>query len=107
VLLILFAAINLILVNVIELPATVNTYRFLVYLALPVSLFAGLAFSRWLASRNIAKIAAAALVVLLMVPSTAILVGFYDQSSYTHATAAEYNGLVWLKENTPKNAIIY
>ncbi len=106
-LLILFAALNFVLLNVVELPATVNTYRFLVYMALPVSLFAGLVFSRWLTSRNALKVIAAAAVVLLMVPSTAILAGFYDRASYTHATTAEYSGLVWLKENTPKNAIIF
>jgi len=106
-LLVLFAALNFVLLNVVQLPATVNTYRFLVYMALPVSLFAGFVFSRWLASRSFARAAIAAVVIVLMVPSTAILVGFYQDSSYTHATAAEYDGLVWLKENTPKNAIIY
>jgi hypothetical protein len=106
-LLILFAALNFILVNGVELPATVNTYRFLVYLALPVSLFAGLVFSRWLASKNILKMAVTVAVILLMVPSTAIMVGFYNDSSYVHATVAEYNALAWLKENTPKSAIIF
>ncbi len=106
-LLALFAALNFVLLNVVQMPATVNTYRFLVYMALPVLLFAGFVLSRWLASRNFARTAIAALVILLMVPSTAILVGFYDGASYTHATPAEYDGLMWLKENTPKNAIIY
>jgi uncharacterized membrane protein len=106
-LLILFAIINLILLNVVELPATVNTYRFLVYAALPISLFSGLVFSRWLASRNALKMAAAAIVILLMVPSTAIMVGFYNDSTYVHANTAEYEGLQWIKENTPKGAIIY
>jgi hypothetical protein len=106
-LLILFAAINLILVNVVELPATVNTYRFLVYLALPVSLFAGLVLARWLASRKTVLVAAAAFTVLLMVPSTALIIGFYDQALYTHATTDEYNALVWIKGNTPINSVIY
>lgn len=106
-LLILFAAINFILLNVVELPATVNTYRFLVYLALPVSLFSGLVFSRWLASRSLLKAGIAAAVIIMMIPSTAIMVGFYNDSSYTHATTAEYDALVWLKDNTPKNAIVF
>jgi uncharacterized membrane protein len=106
-LLILFAALNFVLLNVVELPASVNTYRFLVYAALPVSLFAGLVFSRWLASRNALKMAVTAAVILLMVPSTAIMVAFYDGSSYVHATSAEYEGLAWLKDNTPKNAIVF
>jgi hypothetical protein len=106
-LLMLFAAIDFILLNVLELPATANTYRFLVYLALPVSLFSGLVFSRWLASRNLLKAGMATAAILLMIPSTAIMVGFYNESSYTHATTAEYNALVWLKDNTPKNAIVF
>ena len=106
-LLILFAAINFIFLNVLELPATVNTYRFLVYMALPVSMFAGLVFSRWLSSGKTWMKAVAILVILLMVPSTFIMVGFYNDSSYTHATTAEYNGLVWIKNNTPTNAIIF
>ncbi|BAI60817.1 conserved hypothetical protein [Methanocella paludicola SANAE] len=103
----LFAIINIVLLNVVELPATVNTYRFLVYAALPVSLFAGLVFSRWLVSRNTLKMAAAAVVILLMVPSTLIMVGFYNDSTYVHASTAEYEALQWIKENTPNNAVIY
>jgi len=103
----LFAIVNIVLLNVVELPATVNTYRFLVYAALPISLFAGLVFSRWLTSREPLKAAAAAAVILLMVPSTLLMVGFYNGSSYTHASAAEYEALQWIKENTPKNAVIY
>lgn len=106
-LLIIFAAINIILVNVVELPATVNTYRFFVFLALPLSLFAGMVLARWLSSKKVILIAAAVLVVLLMVPSTAIIVGFYDQALYTHATSAEYDALVWIKANTPTNSVIF
>ena len=106
-LLILFAAINVMLINVVELPATVNTYRFLVFLALPLSLFAGLVIARWLSSKKAILIAVAAIVVLLMVPSTVIIIGFYDQALYTHANAAEYDALVWIKGNTPTNSVIY
>ena len=106
-LLIIFAAANLVFLNVLELPSTDNTYRFLVYMALPVSLFAGLVFSRWLASGRAWKIIIAAAVILVMVPSTVILIGFYADSPYTHATSAEYPALMWIKANTPANAIIY
>ncbi len=106
-LLILFAAINVILINVVELPATVNTYRFYVFLALPLSLFAGLVIARWLSSKKAVLIAVAVVVVLLMIPSTAIIVGFYDQALYTHATSAEYDALVWIKSNTPTNSVIF
>ncbi len=106
-LLIIFAALNILLVNLVELPATDNTYRFFVFLALPLSLFAGLVIARWLSSKKIVLIAIAALVVLLMVPSTAIIVGFYDQALYTHATSAEYDALVWIKANTPTNSVIF
>ena len=106
-LLIIFAALNILLINLVELPATDNTYRFFVFLALPLSLFAGLVIARWLSSKKIVLIAVAALVVLLMVPSTAIIVGFYDQALYTHATSAEYDALVWIKANTPTNSVIF
>jgi uncharacterized membrane protein len=106
-LLIIFAALNFVFLNVLELPSTENTYRFLVYMALPVSLFAGLVLSRWLFSRKAWMVAVAIAVILVMVPSTFILAGFYNDSSYTHATSPEYTALMWVKANTPTNAIIY
>jgi len=106
-LLTLYAVINIVLLNVVEMPATVNTYRFLVYAALPISLFAGYVFSQWLSSRNYLKMGVAAAVILLMVPSTAIMLGFYNDSSYVHATPPEYEALQWIKANTPKDAIIF
>ena len=106
-LLIIFAALNILLVNLVELPATDNTYRFFVFLALPLSLFAGVVIARWLSSKKVILMAVAALVVLLMVPSTVIIIGFYDQALYTHATSEEYDALVWIKGNTPINSIIF
>jgi len=35
------------------------------------------------------------------------MVGFYNDSSYVHATPAEYDALQWVKANTPANAIIF
>ena len=106
-LLTIFAGLNFVFLNVLELPATVNTYRFLVYMALPVSLFAGLVLSRWLFSGRTWLKVAAIVAILLMVPSTVIMIGYYNESTYVHATTAEYNALLWIKDNTPTNAIIY
>ncbi|MCD1295518.1 hypothetical protein CUJ83_10955 [Methanocella sp. CWC-04] len=106
-LLILFAALNFLLLNIVELPMTVNTYRFLVFLALPVALFAGFMMSEWLSSPKFLKKSAAVLIILLMVPSTAILALYYNESSYTHASPGDMKAMYWLKENTPVNAIIY
>lgn len=106
-LLIIFAALNLLFINVLEMPLTSNTYRFLVYLAVPISVFAGLAFSEFLSSGRAWKVAIALGIMVLMVPSTAVIVLFYSDSSYTHATAGEVDALKWIKDNTPKNAVIF
>jgi hypothetical protein len=105
--LLIFAGVNFLFLNVLQMPATWNTYRFLVFLGLPVSLFAGLGLSRWLFSGRAWKIALAAFVVLAMVPSTMVIVMFYSDSSYVHATPADVKALAWVKNNTPANAIFY
>lgn len=107
VLLMLFAALNYVFINIFEMNMTHNTYRFIVYLALPVSLFAGLALSKWLFSTARWKIIVAALVILALVPSTICIIMFYNDSSYTHATSADVKALEWIKVNTPKDAIFY
>jgi hypothetical protein len=106
-LLIIYALLNLIFINIFELPVTVNTYRFLVYAALPLSLFAGLVLSGMIFSQKLWLKALAAIIILLMIPSTAFMVLFYNDSSYTHATPADVKAISWLKENTPKNSIIF
>ncbi len=105
--LLIFAGVNFLFLNTLQMPATWNTYRFLVFLGLPVSLFAGLGLSQWLFSGRTWKIALAVLVVLVMVPSTMAIVMFYNDSSYVHATPADVNALAWVKDNTPANAIFY
>ena len=102
--LLIFAAVNFLFVNTLQMPATWNTYRFLVYLGLPVSLFAGLTLSGWLASGKTWKIAVAVLAILVMLPSTAAIVLFYSDSSYVHATPADVKALAWVKDNTPPGA---
>ena len=105
--LLIFAAVNFLFVNTLQMPATWNTYRFLVYLGLPVSLFAGLTLSGWLASGKTWKIAVAVLAILVMLPSTAAIVLFYSDSSYVHATPADVKALAWVKDNTPPGAVVF
>jgi hypothetical protein len=105
--LLIFAAVNFLFVNTLQMPATWNTYRFLVYLGLPVSLFAGLALSGWLTSGRWWKIGIAAAAILVMLPSTAAIALFYSDSSYVHATPADVAALEWIGKNTPANAVFY
>lgn len=106
-LLIIYGVLNLLFILIFEMPMTSNTYRFLVYLAIPVSIFAGIALSGLLFSGKIWKAGLAVAVILMMVPSTGIMVMYYNDSSYTHATAADVKALEWIKQNTSKGAIIY
>ncbi len=105
--LMIFAAINFLFVNTLEMPATLNTYRFLVFLGLPVSLFAGLALYKWLNSGKGWKIGIAILAILVMLPSTVAIVSFYASSSSVHATPADVAALQWISDNTPKDAVFY
>lgn len=105
--LVIFAAVNFLFLNVLQMPATWNTYRFLVYLGLPVPLFAGLSLSGWLASGKPWKIGIAALTIIIMLPSTGAIIAFYSCSSYVHATPADVAALQWISNSTPRNAIFY
>ncbi|OPY26161.1 MAG: hypothetical protein A4E28_02619 [Methanocella sp. PtaU1.Bin125] len=105
--LLIFAAVNFLFLNILQMPATWNTYRFLVFLGLPVSLFAGLVLSGWLFSGKRWKAVIVVLVILAMVPSTAAIVLFYSDSSYVHATPADVKALAWVRDNTPADAIFF
>lgn len=105
--LLVFAGVNFLFLNTLEMPATWNTYRFLVFLGLPLALFAGLTLSGWLASGKRWKVVVAALAILVMLPSTAVIVLFYCDSSCVHATPADVQALAWVKENTPPGAVIF
>ncbi|CAJ38127.1 DUF2298 domain-containing protein [Methanocella arvoryzae] len=107
VLLMIFAVLNFVFLNIFEMTMTHNTYRFLVYLALPVSLFAGLALSKWLFSASKLKIITAALIILALVPSTVCIIMFYNDSSYVHAPPGDVKAAQWIKANTPRDAVIY
>lgn len=93
------------MLNVITLPLTQNTYRFLVYLTMPVSIFSGYCihdlYNRLPSPRRCLPL----LAILLILPSTIMLVGFYAGSTYAHADANEVRALNWICENTPDDAI--
>ncbi len=104
----LFAAVNLLFVNIFTMDVTNNTYRFLTYLSLPVSLFAGYVLTNWMRSKKIVWIAAAVIIVLVMVPSTLMIVNFYiDAPMVSLASPMDVNAIYWIKNNTPPNAVIY
>jgi hypothetical protein len=103
-----FALINIAAVSVLVMDLTGNTYRFLTYLSLPVSLFAGWVFARWLVSPKPFKMATVFAVILLMVPSTVLIADFYNNNKVeTLATAPEVKAITWLGQNVPLDAIIF
>ncbi len=103
-----FAFVNLAAVTLLIMDLTGNTYRFLTYLSLPVSLFAGSVLAPWLASRNLPKMGAALAVILLMVPSTFLIADFYNNNEImTFATAPEAEAISWLGQYAPPDAVIY
>ncbi|MDI6888178.1 MAG: hypothetical protein QMC78_00575 [Methanocellales archaeon] len=101
----IFGLVLFIMLNVITLPLTQNTYRFLVYLTMPASIFSGYwihdLYNRLSPPRRYLPL----LAVLLILPSTMILVGFYAVGTYTHADANEVRALNWICENTPDDAV--
>jgi len=103
-----FAFVNLAAVTILIMDLTGNTYRFLTYLSLPVSLFAGSALAPWLASRNALRTGAALAVILLMVPATLMIADFYNNNEImTFATAPEVEAISWLGQNASPDAVIF
>ena len=112
--LLLFAFSAIIAVNFIALPLTNNSYRFLVYLWLPVALFAsyyistvvaGLTAARFSSVKISLKVLAIVAALLLALPTSYLLWDFYNAGSYVLASPAEVQALQWIKGNTPKDAI--
>jgi len=112
--LLLFAFSAIVAVNFIALPLTNNSYRFLVYLWLPVALFAsyyistvvaGLTAARFSSAKMSLKVLAIVAAVLLALPTSYLLWDFYNEGSYVLASPAEVQALQWIKGNTPKDAI--
>ena len=112
--LLLFAFSAVVAVNFIALPLTNNSYRFLVYLWLPVALFAsyyistavaGLTAARFSSAKISLKVLAIVAALLLALPTSCLLWDFYNAGSYVLASPAEVQALQWIKGNTPKDAI--
>ncbi|MDD1720554.1 MAG: hypothetical protein LUP95_01020 [Euryarchaeota archaeon] len=109
-----FALCVLVLMGVIALPLTQNTYRFLVFLYLPIAVFASfyiastiqaIRTARGLSRPVLLKIAAIVAALVLALPSTYMLWQFYNDETYTLATTDEVMALDWVKANTNKDAI--
>ncbi|MGZ7167030.1 MAG: hypothetical protein ACXVIP_01310 [Halobacteriota archaeon] len=109
-----FALCVLVLMGVIALPLTQNTYRFLVFLYLPIAVFASfyiastiqtIRAARRLSRPALLKIAAIVAALVLALPSTYMLWQFYNNDTYTLATTDEVAALDWAKSNTGKDAI--
>ena len=110
----LFAFSAVVAMNVVALPLTNNSYRFLVYLWLPVALFASyyistviarLTAARFSSAKSSLKVLAIVAALMLALPTSYLLWDFYNNESYVLATPAEVQALQWIKVNTPKDAI--
>jgi len=113
--LIFFALSALVAVNVIALPLTTNSYRFLVYLWLPVAIFASYyvaaVFAKpprehfWSKTKAL-KILAILAALCLALPTSVMLWEFYNGETYVFASSDELHALQWIKANTSKDAIL-
>lgn len=106
-LLIIYGLANFVFINVLELPRSMDTYRFLDFLSLPLALFAGYAFLEMLESSAVWKKALAVLAILLVVPSSAITAALYTGPAYQQAPADDVMALQWMREHTPADAIVF
>jgi uncharacterized membrane protein len=110
-----FAFSAIIAMNIIALPLTDNSYRFLVFLWLPVALFASyyisaavgrLRATRFSSAKTSLKVLAIVAALVLALPTSYLLWDFYNNSdSYVLASPAEVQALQWITVNTPKDAI--
>jgi hypothetical protein len=112
--LIFFALSALVAVNVIALPLTTNSYRFLVYLWLPVAIFASYymaaVFAKpprehfWSKTKAL-KILAILAALCLALPTSVMLWEFYNGTTYVFASSDELQAMQWIRANTSKDAI--
>lgn len=110
-----FAFSAIIAMNIIALPLTDNSYRFLVFLWLPVALFASyyisaavgrLRATRFSSAKTSLKVLAIVAALVLALPTSYLLWDFYNNNdSYVLASPAEVQALQWITVNTPKDAI--
>jgi hypothetical protein len=112
--LIFFALCTLVAANVIALPLTTNSYRFLVYLWLPVAIFASyytatvlskpLGEHFWTKTKAL-QILAILAALCLALPTSVMLYEFYNGETYVFASSDELQAMQWIKANTSKDAI--
>jgi hypothetical protein len=112
--LIFFALCTLVAANVIALPLTTNSYRFLVYLWLPVAIFASYYMATvlskplgehfWTKTKAL-QILAILAALCLALPTSVILYEFYNGETYVFASSDELQAMQWIKVNTSKDAI--
>ncbi|MGZ4884575.1 MAG: hypothetical protein ACXVI7_04470 [Halobacteriota archaeon] len=112
--LIFFALCALVAANVIALPLTTNGYRFLVYLWLPVAIFASYYVAivlakphgeRFWSKTKALKILAILAALCLALPTSVMLWEFYNGETYVLASSDELQAMQWIKANTSKDAI--
>jgi hypothetical protein len=112
--LIFFALCALVAANVIALPLTTNSYRFLVYLWLPVAIFASYYIATvfvkaprehfWTKTKAL-KILAISAALCLALPTSVMLWEFYNGETYVFASSDELQAMQWIRANTSKDAI--
>lgn len=95
----IFALVLIVILNVLTLPLSQNTYRFLVYLTIPVSIFSGYFIRLHWESRLLMRVLIVAGIILIL-PSTMILIGYYSGVDYVHVTSGELLALNWVEEQT-------
>lgn len=112
--LIFFAITTFVIMNIISLPLTYDTYRFLVYLYIPIAIFAGYYISlvllelrkRRLSSQTVVVKAFVVTVALICaLPTSFIMMAFYSGHSYLHIPNDELKAMDWIRSNTHKDAI--
>ena len=112
--LILFALCALVAMNVVALPLTTNSYRFLVYLWLPVAIFASYYISTVVAKapsehfwskKKALEVIAILAALFLALPTSYMLWEFYNNETYVLASPDELQAMQWIKANTSKDAI--
>jgi len=102
----IFAVILIAILNVLTMPLTQNTYRFLVFLAIPASIFSGYFVSLYWDFSSRARILII-ICIAIMLPSTAVLGTYYSEASYVHADDGELLALEWIRQNTSVDDIFF
>ena len=112
--LIFFAITTFTIMNIISLPLTFDTYRFLVYLYIPIAVFAGYYVSQALLELKqhglsskvvIIKASVVTIALICALPTSVMMFEFYNGHSYLHIPNDELKAMDWIKSNTHKNSI--